>query len=344
LVESMIGMGARTVRIEYSADGQAWTTLDNVPEFGRADGTPTYAANTTVVFGGVTAKFVKLLIDSNWGGMVAQVGLSEVRFFYVPLQAYSPEPPDGALDVSVKGDLKWRPGRDATSHTVYVGIDRGAVSDGAVSGQSVGDRSYSPPGLLLGTKYFWKVDEVGPAGTTAGDVWSFTTQAFLVVDDFELYTDNIEANATIWQTWIDGVTDGKSGSQVGYTDAPFAERTVVHGGRQSMPLQYSNTSFAFSEATRTFDSVQDWGAHGVKTLAIWFAGAAGNGGQLYAKINGVKVAYDGVPADLASVEWRAWSIDLSKISGVKQVRTLTIGVEGSGAKGILYFDDIQLLP
>jgi len=58
----------------------------------------------------------------------------------------------------------------------------------------------------------------------------------------------------------------------------------------------------------------------------------------------VKVAYDGVPADLASVEWRAWSIDLSKISGVKQVRTLTIGVEGSGAKGILYFDDIQLLP
>ena len=344
LVESMIGMGARSVRIEYSVDGQTWTPLDDVPEFGRADGTPTYTANTTVDFGGAMAKFVKLSIDSNWGGMVAQAGLSEVRFFHVPLQAYSPEPADGVADVSVDGDLSWRPGRDATSHVVYIGADSAAVAGGAVSGQSVSDRSYSPAGLILGTKYFWKVDEVGPAGTTAGDVWSFTTQAFLVVDDFEGYTDNIDAEATIWHAWIDGLTDGKSGSQVGYTEAPFAEKTIVHGGRQSMPLQYGNTSFAFSEATTTFDSVQDWTAHGVKTLAVWFAGAADNGGQLYAKINGVKVAYDGAPADLASAEWRAWSIDLSKVSGVKQVRTLTIGVEGSGAKGVLYFDDIRLLP
>ncbi len=38
--------------------------------------------------------------------------------------------------------------------------------------------AYTPTGLLLDTEYFWKVDEVGDSGTLAGDVWSFTTEAF----------------------------------------------------------------------------------------------------------------------------------------------------------------------
>jgi hypothetical protein len=344
LVESLIGMGAKNVRIEYSTDGQTWSQLDNVPEFGRGDGTPTYTANTKVAFGGVTAKFVKLSIDSNWGGMVAQTGLSEVRFFYVPLQAHEPEPAQAATGVSVETALTWRPGREATSHTVYVGTDSAAVANGAVSGKSVNDPAFSPTGLMLATKYFWKVDEVGAAGTYAGDVWSFTTEPFVAVDDFEGYTDNIDAEATIWQAWIDGMTDGKSGSQVGYTSAPFAEKTIVSGGRQSMPLQYSNTAFTFSEATRTFDPSQDWTARGIKTLAIHFAGAADNSGQLYVKINNTKIAYDGNQANLTSGAWQAWNIDLSKAGSVNKVRTLTIGIEGSGAKGILYIDDIQLLP
>jgi len=344
LVESLIGLGAKSVRIEYSVDGQTWTPLDNVPEFARADGTPTYEANTKVAFGGVMAKFVKLWIDSNWGGVVAQTGLSEVRFYQVPLSAYAPSPAQDATGVSVEPALTWRPGREATSHTVYVGTDSVTVAGGAVSGKSVSDCVFSPTGLMLATKYFWKVDETGASGTYSGDVWSFTTEQFATVDDFESYTDDIEAEATIWHAWIDGMTDGKSGSQVGYTSAPFAERTIVSGGRQSMPLQYGNTSFAFSEATRTFEPTQDWTARGIKKLVIHFAGAVDNTGQLYAKINGTKIAYDGDQANLAGTTWQTWTIDLSKAGNVSKVRTLTIGVEGAGAKGILYIDDIQVLP
>ncbi|NLH42758.1 MAG: hypothetical protein GX448_13050 [Planctomycetes bacterium] len=344
LVESLIGMGAKDVRIECSVDGQTWTNLENVPQFGRGDGTPTYTANTKVDFGGAMAKFVKLSIDSNWGGMVAQVGLSEVRFFYVPLQAFLPDPVDGAADVSVEGTLSWRPGREATSHKVYIGTDSAAVANGTASSQTVSESRLAPAGLLLGTKYFWRVDEVGTAETYAGDVWSLTTEAFAVVDDFEGYTDDIEAEATIWHAWVDGLTDGKSGSQVGYDEAPFAERTIVHGGRQSMPLRYDNKSFTFSEASLSFDPVQDWTAHGIKTLSISFAGAQGNSGQLYVKINGVKVAYDGSQANVAGADWQVWKIDLSKVSGVNKVRTLAVGIEGAGAKGILYVDDIQLRP
>ena len=69
LIESFIGFGAKKVTIEYSADGTTWTALENVPEFARATGMAGYAANTTVNFGGVMAKFVKLTINGTWGGV-----------------------------------------------------------------------------------------------------------------------------------------------------------------------------------------------------------------------------------------------------------------------------------
>ena len=86
MIESVVGFGLKSVKVEYSADGAAWTELPGVPEFAQATGLPTYVANTTVNFGGVFAKYVKLTVNSAWG-LPAQVGLSEVRFFSVPVQA-----------------------------------------------------------------------------------------------------------------------------------------------------------------------------------------------------------------------------------------------------------------
>jgi hypothetical protein len=40
-------------------------------------------ANTVVSFGGIPAKYVRLTIEKGWGAAPA-VGLSEVRFFYIP--------------------------------------------------------------------------------------------------------------------------------------------------------------------------------------------------------------------------------------------------------------------
>jgi hypothetical protein len=89
-VEPFIGFGAKSVKIEYSTDGTTWTPLANVPEFARAPGQPGYKPNTTVSFGGVSAKFVKLTIEKNWGA-AQPTGLSEVRFFYIP-SATVPKP------------------------------------------------------------------------------------------------------------------------------------------------------------------------------------------------------------------------------------------------------------
>jgi len=87
VIEPIIGFGAKSVEIEYSTDGMTWTPLDGVPEFARAPGRPAYTANTIVTFAGVSAKYVKLSIDANWGGLTPSTGLSEVRFFYVPSAA-----------------------------------------------------------------------------------------------------------------------------------------------------------------------------------------------------------------------------------------------------------------
>ncbi len=82
-VEPFIGFGAKSVKIEYSTDGTKWTALANVPEFARAPGKPDYVHNTTVSFSGVSAKYVKLTIEKGWGA-TPSVGLSEVRFFFIP--------------------------------------------------------------------------------------------------------------------------------------------------------------------------------------------------------------------------------------------------------------------
>jgi hypothetical protein len=269
LIESFIGFGAKDVTVEYSVDGVTWTTLAGVPPFAQGTALPTYTANTTVTFGGVTAKYVKLTINKNWGTVATQTGLSEVRFSYVPVQARVPQPAAGATGVSTSTALSWRPGRDAASHKVYLGTDPNAVANGTAPAKTVTAHTFDAGSLTYGTTYYWKVDEVGAAATNPGQVWSFTTQEFAVVDDFEGYNDT---DNRIYDTWIDGWTNS-TGSTVGYLQAPFAERTIIHGGTQSMPMAYSNAAKPYySETTRQFSDTQDWTLNGATSLGLWFRG------------------------------------------------------------------------
>ena len=92
----------RQVVVDYSADGRRWSTLGEF-EFARAPGTATCTADTKVPFGGVTARYVKLTIQSNWGNLTLGYGLSEVRFLAVPTSAREPDPSDGAANVAPAG-------------------------------------------------------------------------------------------------------------------------------------------------------------------------------------------------------------------------------------------------
>jgi len=273
IIEAFVGFGAKEVKIEYSVDGQNWTELPDVPEFAQASGLATYTANTTVDFAGVEAKFVKLTITKNWG-TIGQVSLSEVRFYAAPVLARQPIPANNATGVSVGTSLDWRPGRGSISHQVFLGTDSNSVAASTTPTGTVAVHGFTPSSLNFATKYFWRVDEVTDAGTYAGDVWNFTTQDYAPIDDFEAYTD--DEGSRIYEAWVDGVTNTVyGGSTVGYMTAPFAEKTVVHSGTQSMPLTYDNSASPFvSEAERTFATPQNWTTNGATTVSLWYQGAS----------------------------------------------------------------------
>ncbi len=333
--ELILGFGLKDVTVEYSADGADWTTLGDA-QLNQATAKSTYVANSTVDFGGVGAKYVRLNVNSGWGTM-GQYGLAEVRFLYIPAQAREPEPADGAADVSVDTGLAWRAGRDAVSHDVYFGTDAEALA----LADSVAGTEYTPGELNLDTTYYWQLDAVQETESWVGPVWSFATQEYLVVDDFESYNDDVDAATTIFDTWADGWIN-ETGSTVGYFQAPFAEQSIVHGGRQSMPLAYDNTGVSTSEAD--IELSDDWSTNGIQSLSLHFYGAEGNTGQLYVRINNTEVDYDGPAVNLARPSWQLWSIDLSAVGNVRNVNSLTIGIRGAGASGILYIDDIRLYP
>ncbi len=269
--EAVLGFGLRDVSVEYSIEGIEWTTQGDV-ELARATATPTYTANTTVDFGGASARYVRLTVSSGWG-MMGQYGLSEVRFTYIPVQPRDPQPVDGATEVDPATILSWRAGREADTHEIYLGIDPDALT----IIDTVDQATYTAD-LNFGDTYYWQVVEVNEGEAVsawAGDVWSLSTLEYALIDGFDEYDDDIDARTTIFDTWLDGWVN-ETGSTVGYFDAPFAEKTIVRSGGQSMPLQYENTVSPFySEAERIFDSAQDWTVNGADTLAVYFQGVPG---------------------------------------------------------------------
>jgi hypothetical protein len=277
-LESVIGLGFKDVTIEYSADGTDFLILGTTHEFAQAPGSAGYASNTTIDMAGVPAKYVRLTANSNWASLIPQFGLSEVQFFSIPVQAREPNPSSGATEVVLDPDLAWRAGREAALHDVYFSDDWQAVVDGTAPVNTETEASHGPLSLDLGKTYYWRVDEVNDTETPSiwqGDIWSFRTHEFLVVDDFELYNDlepdDPESNR-IFNAWIDGFDNPTvNGSIVGYASPPFAEQTIVHSGNQSMPFSYDN-SVGNSEATMTLSSQRDWTVRGIEELSLWFKG------------------------------------------------------------------------
>jgi len=279
-----------------------------------------------------------------------------------PTLAGDPSPVrDTVVDVRDAASLSWSAGDAAVSHNVYLGTDRDAT---AAAGPDSAEYQGNQPGTSLslaglvefgGGDYYWRIDEVQADGfVAAGNIWKFTVPPYLIVDDFESY--NNEVGSRVFETYIDGIgftqpveTQGNgTGAAVGHDIwtggfTNLMETANVHGGNQAMPVYYDNTSApAISEADRTFTPGQNWTAEGVTTLVMHFRGEADNTGNLYIEINGVKVPYDGDPADIAGRPWIAWEIDLASVGvSLTNVTTLTIGIEGGGA-GVLYVDDIIL--
>jgi len=351
--------GLKNVVIEYSIDGTNWIQIENVTELDRAPGKTGYAANTFVAFGDVPVKYVRITADGNWSnGAFGQYGLSEVRFMHIPVSARQPNPNDTATDIPIDTILSWQAGREAAEHNLYLSTDQQAVTGGEAPVITVSQTGYTPPILDIGRTYYWRIDEVNNAQiptTWQSDIWSFTTSEYLVVDDFESYNDipnGQEGSRLVYDTWLDGIADSsKGGSQIGYFAGTSLEIDIVHSGSQSVPLLYDNSAVNLSEVTvntNDLDIGGNWTIGSARALSLWFYGDPNNAitEQLYVKLNGTKIIYNGDPADIANPQWTQWDIDLASFGiDLNNVTQLTIGLErtaGAGGSGTIFIDDIRL--
>jgi hypothetical protein len=289
----------------------------------------------------------------------------DIWCFTTPGAVGNPWPANGALEVTPTPILTWTAANSAASHQLYFGTDKEAVrtADTASSeyqgSQALGSESFDPGSLAWNTTFYWRVDEVdSQANTAKGPLWSFTTGGFLLVDDFESYTDDDVNGQAIWQHWIDGFGVPTNGAQVGYLMPPYAEQTIIHGGAQSMPLTYENTfPVTNSEATLTLTTTRDWTAEGVADLSLWFRGGGANAAEpLYVAISNstgapAVVAHEDPTAAQKSA-WTEWEIPLQTFAdqgiNLTNVDKIAIGL-GTGANmpapggsGTMYIDDIRL--
>jgi hypothetical protein len=281
--------------------------------------------------------------------------------FTTPGAAGNPQPANRAADVQMTARLSWTPATNAASHNVYFGTDKDAVKNATTTSpeykgnKAKGSESYDPGKLAWHSNYYWRVDAVYDSGLVKGLVWSFTTADFLLVDDFEAYND-IDPPAAgsnrIFDKWIDGFGTTTNGAVVGNSLPPYAERTIIHGGAQAMPLAYDN-KLKTSEATMTMAWPRDWMQEGVTKLSLWFrADAANSAERMYVALNGSAVVYHDNPAATQMAGWNQWVIDLQKFASqgvnLTNVNTITIGLgtknsPAAGGTGKIYTDDIRLI-
>jgi hypothetical protein len=381
-IESSIGLGIKGVKVEYSTDGTNWTQLSSISEFAQAPGTANYV-HQLFSLGSVTAQYVRITALSNWKGFLPQYGLSEVRFFYIPVQARDPNPTNGQTGVALNPVLSWKAGRGAVSHKLYFSTSRPAVENGTFapinisgSGSSV---SYGPLSLDLGKTYYWKVDEVNNATTWPGETWSFSTLGYFTVEGFEDYNNSSPKRP--FQTWLDGVgysadqyfpvpyPGNGTGAAVGHdiwtpgtTYTNIMERMITHGGTQSLPLYYNNTVPPYySETERTFATSQNWTLANAKTLTLYFYGDPNNNinEPMWVRLTdqsgaNKKITYGKSASEdvnnLIKASWSEWNIALADF-GVNsvQIKKIAIGFSDTGAasprsSGKVYIDDIRLYP
>jgi len=333
---------------------------DNYDDISNATG-GMMLGTTTYNAGSLQAEKVYYWRVDEFDGIATYKG--DIWTFTTPGAVSAPQPADGATGVSMTTSLSWTAATNATSHQVYLGTDKETVRNADAGSPeyqgsaTLGSESLDPGKLAWDTMYYWRVDAVTNAGPVKGPIWSFTTADFVIVDDFESYTDDDLAGQAIWQIWIDGFGVADNGAQVGYLLPPYAEQTIVHGGSQSMPFIYDNTApITNSEAVLTLTDSRDWTEEGVGELSIWFRGNAENAGDpLYVSISNTA----GIPAIVVNEDtnaaqartWTQWIIPLQAFAdqgiNLTNVNQIAIGVGSkggvaTGGTGTLFTDDIAL--
>jgi hypothetical protein len=295
--------------------------------------------------------------------------------------AWAPTPYDGQIDLPYDVNLSWRPGDYVAStngHNVYIGTDFDEVNDATssihpnVDYYNVSDTNCDPGPLAVDQLYYWRVDEVNDSCSPylwKGKVWKFTTAEYIIIDDFEEYTESLAVHP---------ITDGWTNLY----ESPFTDFLLSLGlphlghvvrGEQSMFAWFDCTGQYYCQSgTKSLDPC-DLTIAGMKMLTLWFhAGIdditgrlpdANETEQLYVGVEDSDSDYAEVRYpmedmnDIRLLDWTEWNIALSDFEAnnpdvnLTNIETLYIGFGNRktstgpfGGSGYIYFDDIRLYP
>jgi len=204
-----------------------------------------------------------------------------------PSQASNPNPGNGATDISIDADLSWTAGTDSTSSDVYFGTS----SPGTFQGNQTAT-TFDPGTMANDTTYYWRIDEINAAGTTTGNVWSFTTEA-TAQQWTELTNDDFEAG---WGSYTDGGGDcRRSSNDAGYAhQGTYCARICDNTGDASAfyytnsidVSSYSQIKVEFWYYPRSMESGEDffvefWDGNSWEIIATYAAGTDFSNGSFY---------------------------------------------------------------
>ena len=175
----------------------------------------------------------------------------------LPGQASSPSPANSATDVGINADLSWTAGTDSTSSDVYFGTS----SPGAFQGNQTAS-TFDPGTMANDTTYYWRIDEINAAGTTTGNVWSFTT----------IVAAPSQASSP---SPADSATDVSINTDLSWTAGSGAtSRDVYFGTTSPGSFQGNQTATTFDPGTMANDTTYYWrideiNAAGTTTGNVW---------------------------------------------------------------------------
>lgn len=182
--------------------------------------------------------------------------LDVLRLFHTSPLPITPYAPTLANGTSLEGyepavSSSWSGEINTTSYKVYFGTDAGNLSflaDAALINPSV---TFS--NLLAGTVYYWRVDAIGAAGTTTGNVWSFkavSPKGLVAHYKLDETTGTVVADNSNYH-WNGNITNmpeaartaGKFGNSLHFIN-PVANSTVTTAHKDH--LQFDNNAFSIS--------------------------------------------------------------------------------------------------
>jgi hypothetical protein len=169
-----------------------------------------------------------------------------------PDAATGPSPSNGATGISTTPSLSWQAAAGADTYDIYFGVSSNLSAADLAASQS--QTSFNPGQLSTASSYFWRVDSVGPGGTTTGSIWAFTTDAGgggggggstdLLSEDFESGTLSAGWSTTgNIQVHGNAANTGSFGARLRRTSS--LEHAIDASGRANIVLSYARATSGY---------------------------------------------------------------------------------------------------